>query len=331
MTNTIEAKTETSQTKPSRLDKCLYRCLKTEQRVNFVKKWSPVGLRVFFTILVAVVVISSLVGLLTFKEEYVRFPSERDINGFEFVLRVASNTGYPPEVSSVIAIWREDGEYDFELIRTVECGKEDLDKFGHVLDEYYWINKPTHKLLCLDKGQHMRLKGNYLEPDSRTLYIQVDNCPTKECRDKMATSDAKDAGFIELYHKGTVFDPQDFNDPLRSYIGLETFSLTADEIGYFLMYIMPVEIISDVGLIGTLKNEVTGFSFDRKDVFTNHMGKSVAEGFLAINLSNRKQIYQRTYKKLETMLAELVGIASTLKLLYMAYQSWIEQKKKKSL
>lgn len=104
------------------------------------------------------------------------------------------------------------------------------------------------------------------------------------------------------------FDPNDFNNPLKSYLfSLKNYLSRKFFINYN-MYLSPLEIRSNDGFLFNSQNTLNSYRFDykEKDFYEKEEFRGILSSWYFL-IQNRVDIFERNYQKIQYALANVVG------------------------
>jgi hypothetical protein len=187
------------------------------------------------------------------------------------------------------------------------------------LDKDYLENAGITKYLCL-KDQNVPIGGYWDSEFIIYTIFRVRLCNNETDGGTCAPREEIES-FINLrpitfaiYFQNSIINPNDFSDPIQNFIFLIYKNIRLSTSKVYDMFIGEQVITTDAGFMLEEIVESSTYYFDSSDYDDSD---ALAESLMDINLfvSNRKPVINRKYLKVQTILANVGGLAKALMLL----------------
>ena len=200
-------------------------------------------------------------------------------------------------------------EKTIELTTPLELIKCSEYKFKFLND--YWINIDLNDMYCLDHND-IELSGNFKNTKWNVLFFEFSKCinSTKNnysCESKEIIEEKLKGGYIGIFMSDLTIDLNNFSTPTK-YYGKNLFT-TISYLQYtdYWIYLKDLIITTDDGYFFENKQSKFYFSVDEVERGLDNRNSNI---FLKIGLrkSNRKEIYMRSYIKIQEAIGNICGL-----------------------
>lgn len=184
----------------------------------------------------------------------------------------------------------------------------------NILEDYF-MTLPIHDLYCIDlngiefQGEYKRNKWVYVQ----IFFNKCDNSTSDiVCKSKVEIDKYLEGGYAGIFMTDNLFQPNNFKHPLQTY-GKNIFSsLNGNYYFEYWVYLKTIVIKSDNGWIFD-KIETKNFLSFEQSLITSD-SRNASSTFLNIILreSSTREIYERSYIKLQEICANVGGISKAL-------------------
>jgi hypothetical protein len=187
------------------------------------------------------------------------------------------------------------------------------------LDKDYLENAGITKYFCL-KDQNVPIGGYWDGEFTVYALLRLRLCNNETdggtCAPRQEIEDFINSRPISFsfYFQNSIINPNDFSTPIQYYISLIYKNIRLSSSKIYDMFIGEQVITTDSGFMFEEVIKSSAYYFDSSDYDDSD---SLVESLMDINLyvSNRKPIINRTYLKVQTILANVGGLAKALMLL----------------
>jgi len=248
---------------------------------------------------------------------YDDMPSEINLNNnnFSFVfglqtkeyINYIDESIYKVNAYQIKLTLKNDSSYDFiyQPLKLIKCNDY---KFEIIPDNFKKL--PLNNLYCLD--DKITLKGDYMKEYWNYIKLNFSKCVNSSengniCKSEEKINELLNGGNIGIFLSDYSFDSNKFHKPYNTHIKNlhKTFSLK-----YFDNIILDfkiVEIITDSGYFFENNNY---FTFTAYDNIQSDIDSIDSEVFisLSISVSTKREMYKRSYIKLQTIFSNVGGM-----------------------
>lgn len=230
--------------------------------------------------------------------------------------------------------------YDVEVINTTSikklvylnasiCQKEDFDLME---DSFLSISNPRNAtyFTCLKQNQAINIYGTIGTSNSSYLAILVNKCVnTTEiiCKSNEEIDYLFRNVYLRLFLKDSYFANNNYNNPAQFYANHFTIPISNTAYKRSYIYLKNIDYISDYGLIFENKQIKTTYQIDSgtADLYFNSDAAftNVTISEVSITISNIKDVYTRSYYKLQNLAADLGGILKVITVVFMFFNRLI--------
>jgi hypothetical protein len=213
-------------------------------------------------------------------------------------------------------------------VNQTEISLEKCDPDRHFREYKYLFNKqlPFDSLFCIPPEINIKLYGLY--GDSLKGYsmfrlfinkcindtiINNNTCADKELIDKVLTSTFLTMGSVDY-----DVNPNNYDIPLNTILKPLTMAMSSTVYSSYLLYKQNILVNTDIGFIFSINREDTGFSTKslvyNVDLRTNSNATVYHGGFGQVTfvLSEKYDYYDRSYTKLQELIANIGGVMETI-------------------
>lgn len=168
--------------------------------------------------------------------------------------------------------------------------------------------------LCTD-NQNLTISGFWDESQITYLIIRLSFCDNKtnpNCKPKEeAIEFLKTKVFTwNIYAQNSIINSQNYNDPISYFILNIYKNIKTDVSKMYNVFLKVSEIKTDDGIMFETNNLQRTISYDYSDLDDMDLGESLFD--INIFVANRMQIYHRKYIKVQSVLANVGGLAKAI-------------------
>jgi hypothetical protein len=195
----------------------------------------------------------------------------------------------------------------------VPCRNDSFDESNKELFDKYAIDGTW----CLEKFQNISLSGVYGKPGFKMIEMNLEMCvnTTEEsnCKSADIISSYIDGAYLSFFAIQNFVTTNDYENPFTKGISNYYYPVSSNSFSDSTLFLRNIEIRSDIGLLNDNTQVINGFTHDNFQTklivypntkFTN----------LSIELINIKEVYFRSYMKLQNLMALVGGFISFIKL-----------------
>ena len=194
-----------------------------------------------------------------------------------------------------------------EKLNIIKCNE-----YNFTLLPDYFAHLDLDNLYCLDKNSSLYIKGEYGKEEWTFINYEFSRCVnTSEnnniCKSDQEIDDKLAGGFLGIFMTDLSIIPNQYNKPSVLY-GKNVFTtFMNDRYTDVWFYMKIIKVNTDRGL---LLKDIKHEEFIAYDSFMTTSDYRRSEVFLNLHfrLSQRTEIYDRTYQKIQAIAAELGGI-----------------------
>ena len=206
-------------------------------------------------------------------------------------------------------IKQEDGtiktHYTRKEIPIEICSKENFPKKFH----FYFLKLNYNSLYCIAKNHSKYfIQGTFDNEIFQSLRIQIYSCKRLNCKNKTIIDNLLFAGYFSMYYIDKTVNPGSLKQPFKEYPTDFFTSISNSVRKNTFFHFKRVNIVSD-----------TGFLLEKKESFEGVIVKNYIEQYvffknpknifnLEIRFDNIITVYNRKYKKVQDVLAQVGGI-----------------------
>ena len=174
----------------------------------------------------------------------------------------------------------------------------------------YFKGLNLKQLYCANFSGYF-LEGEYGQKKWRTINFKFSKCRNfsnhNNCLNEKEIDDYLQRGYVDIFMTDQMIVPKDFKNPIKIY-GKNVFdSINGKEYMDFWIYLKRLEVRTDEGIIFDEIEKRTVLSFEKTSTMKSSL---LDEIFLQVilRISINKDIYDRTYMKVQEALANVGGI-----------------------
>ena len=201
--------------------------------------------------------------------------------------------------------------YDNEALNIIKCSEY---KFEFSNENFKKL--PLDNLYCIDND--LNFKGEYMSKFWNYIKLNFSKCQNLTnqnfCKSENEINEILNGGYIEIYIPDYNFEPLKYNDPYNIYIRNLYKSFSIKYFEEIFLYFKLIEIITDSGYFFENKKKINITSYD---YIQNDIDFRDYSHFLSISmrLSSKREIYERSYIKLQTIFSNVGGMLKIILLI----------------
>jgi hypothetical protein len=211
---------------------------------------------------------------------------------------------------SIISMNNTGTGYDEQFLELVKCGYSDFP----MLNETYFDTIGLNRYLCV-KNLNSTITGYWDES-----FISYFSIKVKYCQDNNNCSNiedikkfvAKQIIYFEIYLANTNINPQSYSNPLTYYIINKFRTLKNNFYKEYSLYIKNQILETDEGILFTDMRTQDAIVFDDSDADESIIGDDGVLIQACIYSSPNQDTYHRSYVKIQSVIANVGGIANVL-------------------
>ena len=173
---------------------------------------------------------------------------------------------------------------------------------------------PLQNLYCLNNN--INLKGDYMKEYWNYVNINFTKCENSTeknlnnnfCKSENEINEILNGGSIGLFFPDNSFNQINYNNPYKSYVKNLYQGFSINNFEDISLYIKLVEIITDTGYFFDDKKSIFFSSYDymkNNIIYFQNINNFLS---LSINVSTKREIYRRSYIKLQTIISNVGGM-----------------------
>ena len=308
--------------------------LKFESKVKFTTNIGGVFTMIYISIFI-VLFISSGTDMMnhanpssSFTKEFSPVPEPINFSkdNFFFVFGLQNNQSLHFYDDSIYTVVFQHYEYNSSVpfipvitdIPFERCTSDNLPTDINLKYDFLQVSNNISDLLCIKKDfdGKIRIKGTWINLNYEYISININRCvnssdPTKPiCKSNVEISSVLNEGYFAFYASDTIIDTQNFKEPGKKNL-FDYYTPTNLRIKKNLVrYLSNTYLISDNGWIAqTLQtSEYATYDSDREN-FDIKADPNSNDYIMSMTLrkSTYNYIFNRSYKKVQTVLAEMGG------------------------
>ena len=206
----------------------------------------------------------------------------------------------------------KDGIYHFEneKLKIIKC---DEYEFKIIPDKFKKL--PLNNLYCLDnnislKGDYMKEYWNYIKLN----FSKCENTTENKCKSEEEINRLLNGGYIGIFIPDNSFDSNKYNNPYKTFIKNIYGAFSIKYFEDIFLYIKLVEITTDSGYFFEDKKSI---NYSAYDYIQNAIDFRQSEHFLTltIRISTKREVYKRSYIKLQTIFSTIGGMIKIILLI----------------
>ncbi len=173
---------------------------------------------------------------------------------------------------------------------------------------------PLKNLYCLNNN--INLKGDYMKEYWHYVNINFTKCENSTeknlnknyCKSENEINEILNGGSIGLFFPDNSFNQRNYKNPYKSYVKNLYQGFSINNFEDISLYIKLVEIITDTGYFFDDKKSIFFSSYDymkNNIIYFQNINNFLS---LSINVSTKREIYRRSYIKLQTIISNVGGM-----------------------
>ena len=248
---------------------------------------------------------------------------ERLITGKDFVITLSlqhSNyTNFIDErvytvTAGLYKGYKQNGEYISERtpVEIIKCSE-----YTFEIIPSYFKSLDLPNLYCL-KNDTFIIEGEYQSDSFQFIFFTFSKCDNSTsnntCFSEEIINSILSGGYIGIFTSDKVVIPNNFSIPFQTY-GKNIFSsFSIKQFTDYWIYFKSMEVYSDSGLFFESKRKNSFIAFDKGDLVTDYRESN---SFASINLreSTKREVYERSYTKIQEAAANAGGIVKIVTLI----------------
>ena len=196
------------------------------------------------------------------------------------------------------------------------------------------INTAKEALYCIPSAQrNLYLEGSLAIDDRVQVSITFKKCSTgSSCVADGLIQAAAPQATLSLYYANPYVDPNDYDDPIKRYLFVESgkFSLASQVTKTAVM--VPFDVRTDTGLLVSSTYNVSGLQIESFSSSTSTLPSDQFEYKFIFAISPKRVFYDRTYQRVQDVLAEVSGFSASLFLVVaIVISPFIKMKRSESI
>ncbi len=220
--------------------------------------------------------------------------------------------------------YKQNGEYITERtsLEVIKCSE-----YNFEINPSYFKSLDLKNLYCLKNGT-FKIEGEYQSDSFQFLYFTFSKCDNltsnNSCHSEETINSILSGGYIGIFMSDKVVIPNNFTVPYQTY-GKNIFSsFSAKQFTDYWIYFKPMEVYTDSGLFFKSERKESFIAFDRAESVTDYRE---INSFAAINIreSTKREVYERSYTKIQEAAANAGGIVKIVTLLCNAIVYFFRQ------
>ena len=176
---------------------------------------------------------------------------------------------------------------------------------------------PLNNLYCLDNN--INLKGGYMKNSWNYVRLNFSKCENSTENNNICKSDEEInkylmGGYLGIYIPDYSFESTKYHQPYKVFVRSLYHSFSIKYLEDIILYFKLIEVITDSGYFFEKKNFVNYAAYD---YIQNVIDFGETKDFLSltINISPKREMYKRTYIKLQTIFSNVGGMLKMILLL----------------
>ena len=220
--------------------------------------------------------------------------------------------------------YQQNGEYITERtsLEVIKCSEYNFQIFPS-----YFKSLDLENLYCLRNGTFF-IEGEYQKESFQFMFFTFSKCDNttsnNTCYSEETINSILSGGYMGIFMSDKVVIPNNFTVPYQTY-GKNIFSsFSAKQFTDYWIYFKPMEVYTDSGLFFKSERKESFIAFDRAESVTDYRE---INSFAAINIreSTKREVYERSYTKIQEAAANAGGIVKIVTLLCNAIVYFFRQ------
>ena len=207
---------------------------------------------------------------------------------------------------------KNDGNYNYENfpLKIMKCNEYNI----QIIPENF--NKlPLNNLYCIDNN--LNLKGEYMKENWNFIQVNFSKCENStenKCKSEEEINKLLIGGYIGIFIPDYSFDPSNYLKPYKPYVKNLNGGFSIKYFEDIFLYFKLIEVITDSGYFFEKKKSINFVSYDyiQKDIDFRESNNFLS---LSIRVSSKREIYKRSYIKLQTIFSNVGGMLKIILLI----------------
>ena len=208
--------------------------------------------------------------------------------------------------------------YENDSLNIIKCSEYKFELSNEIFKKL-----PLDNLYCIDND--LNLKGEYMSKFWNYVRLNFSKCQNLTenqnfCKSDKEINEILNGGYIEIYIPDYNFEPIKYNDPYNIYIRNLYKSFSIKYFEDIFLYFKLVEIITDSGFFFENKKKIniTSYDYIQNDIDFRDYNHFLS---ISVRVSSKREIYERSYIKLQTIFSNVGGMLKILLLIgeYIVY------------
>ena len=180
----------------------------------------------------------------------------------------------------------------------------------NIIPEYFEV-LDIDNIYCLNLTG-FSIEGEFMRDRWRTILFNFEKCVNSTdnnftCESLEEIEKTLNGGYIEVFITDSTIIPNNYKKPMKIF-GRNIFSsLNGKDYSEFWLYLKRMDVITDNGLIFHNYNKKYTIAFDRFN-FLKYSSKNDLFLQVAFKLATTREVYHRSYKKIQEICADLSGL-----------------------
>ena len=180
----------------------------------------------------------------------------------------------------------------------------------NIIPEYFEV-LDIDNIYCLNLTG-FSIEGEFMRDRWRTILFNFEKCVNSTdnnftCESLEEIEKTLNGGYIEVFITDSTIIPNNYKKPMKVF-GRNIFSsLNGKDYSEFWLYLKRMDVITDNGLIFHNYNKKYTIAFDRFN-FLKYSSKNDLFLQVAFKLATTREVYHRSYKKIQEICADLSGL-----------------------
>ena len=197
-----------------------------------------------------------------------------------------------------------------DVIKCSDYNFEVIPEYFHTLD--------LSNLYCL-KDSTFEIEGEYQSESFQYLYFSFSKCKNStfnnnSCESEEIINSVLKGGYIGIFMSDNIIIPNNFSVPFQTY-GKNLFtSYSVNQYTDFWIYFKPMEVLTDSGLFFKKNKKELFIAYDRAEGVVDYRN-SENFAFVGLRESNKREVYERSYTKIQEAAASAGGIVKIITLI----------------
>ena len=198
-------------------------------------------------------------------------------------------------------------------LETIKCSEYNFE----IIPEYF-NTLDLENLYCL-KDSTFEIEGEYQSETFQYLFFTFSKCQNStlnnfSCESKEIIDSILGGGYIGIFMSDNIVIPNNFSVPFQSY-GKNLFTTySSKQYTDYWIYFKPMEVYTDSGLFFKQNKRELFIAYDRAEGVVDYRD-SENFAFIGLRESNKREVYERSYTKIQEAAANAGGIVKIVTLI----------------